>query len=169
MAHNFNLNEPVIKALATQLAAQMPTTVTAVNADVSDGYTILPPVRVYDHMPLLSTIAGAGFPAVAIEDMPSQIEDDLVSSATGAHCLAVVVFVANPDPEALAWQLRRSIQAVFLAIQADRTYGGVAWTTTFVGVDPGPMLAPGDKPNSQGDSQYVTWAAVEIECRREEV
>ena len=169
MAHNFSLNETIVKALAAQLAAQLPAAVATVNADVTDGYTILDPLNVYDHMPLLSTIAGAGFPAVAIQDGPSRIEDDLVSSATGEHQLLVVAFLANPDPEALAWQLRRYEQAVMLAIQADRTYSGAAWTTRFLGIEPGPMLAPADKPNEPGDSTIISWSAVEIECPREEV
>ncbi len=169
MAHNFSLNEPIITALQAQLAAQLPAKITAVNADVTDGFTIVNPVKVFDHVPLLSTLSGVGFPAVGIEDSGTEFEDDLVSSTTGVHRLAVVAFVSNPDPEALVWQLRRYQQAIMLAIQADRTLGGVAWTTRLKGIDPGPMLEPRDRPNQPADNNYLSWFAVDLECPREEV
>jgi hypothetical protein len=170
--HYFELNEPVVKALAAQLAAQLPGAVDTVNADVTDGYTILYPVQVHDHVPLLTTLAGVGFPAVAIEDMGTRFEDDIVSSVTGVHRVAVLVFLANPDPEALAWQLRRYQQAVMLAVQADRTLGGEsnAWTTRLRGIEPGPFLEPSREPNQQGaNDQYLSWFACELEMPRAEV
>jgi hypothetical protein len=169
VAHQFSLNETVITALQGQLAAELPATVQTVNADVSDGYTILDPVKVYDHVPPLTVLAGAGFPAVAIEDGRSRFENDLIYSVDGVHQLLVVAFVSNPDPEALAWQLRRYQQAIALAIQADRTLAGTVYTTRLNGIDPGPILAPSDKLAGSLATDYVGWFALEVEMPRSEV
>lgn len=169
MAHSFNLNEPIVTALANQLSAQLPNAIAAVNADVTDGYTIVNPTYIHNHIPLLSTIAGAGFPAIGVEDAGSQIVDDLVSSATGVHRLTIVAFVSNPHPQALAWQLRRYQQAVLLALQVDRTLGGVAWTTRILGVQPGPWLQPAEQLSDMPENTFVSWVAIDIETLREEV
>jgi hypothetical protein len=167
MTHNFYLQEPVVTALQNQISNQISAAVAAVNADVTDGYTILTPTKVHGHVPMLSVLSGAGFPAVGIEDGPTRFEDDLVSSVTGWHQLVIVPFIANPDPEALVWQLRRFQQAIMLCIQADRTLGGVVWTTRLLGNEPGPLLAPADR--EAADNSYVSWTGITVECGRSEV
>lgn len=167
--HNFSLNESIIAGLVAQLNAQMPTAIATVNADVEETFQIIGPAELYAYMPLLTTVSSRGFPAIAIEDLGSTIEDDLVSSVTGRHRIAVVGLVASQDPEVLAWQLRRYQQAIMLAIQFDRTLGGACWTTTFLGVAPGPFLAPAERPDQDYSSSFVSWVAIEIECVRSEV
>lgn len=160
------LNETIIRGLVAQLQAHISTEVDAINSSVADGFTIQYPQQVLDYIPLPSQFGG-GLPVVAVQDMPSTFEDDLVSSMTGNHMLGVCVILNNADPRALAWQLRRSMQAVVNVIQLDRTLGGACWTTILGQVEPGPML--GQRPGTADDYGWLSWTWLTISCRREEV
>lgn len=169
MAQNFLLNEPIIEALQNQINNQIQSAVDTVNASVTDGYTIQVPAKVHKHVPLLTVLTATGFPAIGIEDGPTRFEDDLAGAGgtTGVHQLALIPFVANPDPEGLVLQLRRYQQAVMLVLQADRSLGGVVWTTRLLGNEPGPILSPSSP--EEPDGTYVSWSAIHIECPRAEV
>src|SRR4051794_22550247 len=106
------LNEPIVVQLKSQLEANLPATITAINAaagTVADGYTIENPAHVLDFVPPVSYLTA--FPAIGIGDGPSRFEDDIASSATGRHEIMLVVFLQDADQRALAWKLRRYAQA----------------------------------------------------------
>lgn len=163
---NYLLNEPVIKALTNQFRTMLNPQIDAVNTRTTDGFKLQYPAQILDHVPLLSVLSGGGFPAIAIEDMGSTFEDDLVTSVTGLHKLAVIVFVQDPDPAGLAWKLRRYQQVIALVIQQDRTLGAAVWNIDFLGIEPGPALEARDPGQVQG---YLSWFALEIQAKREEV
>jgi len=157
------LNEPVVHALVARLGDRLPAIVTELNAATSDGFTIEEPVAVLDYVPPLAELDGIGYPTVAISDLPSRFEDDIGSSATGRHRLQVVCFVANTDPRALAWQLRRYSRAVATAALEGRSLPPDVWGSLLVRVNPGPTLEDEEDPRT-----YLSWTAVELDFRTDE-
>jgi hypothetical protein len=160
MAH-YPLTEPVIQALTARLGTDLPATIAEINATaatVADGYTITMPT-VFDFIPQLEL--QTSYPMIGIQDLPTVEADDIGSSVTTEVGLGIVTFVADPDQRALAWRLRRYLQAVITVALAGRNLGAAAYGTRFRRIVPGPTL------DVEGDPRtWVSWASVEITALR---
>lgn len=155
------LNEPVIIALQARLAADLPATITGINAAVSDGFLIDDPVNVYDFIPPVALLTD--FPTVGIGDAPSTFEDDQGFSMTGHHRLLVVAYISDPDQRALAWKLRRYAQAIVRVIRSDLQLG-TGWGSGIERIEPGPTLT--DDPDAP--RAFTSWTGVSIWVKTDE-
>ena len=171
------LNEPVIKALAELLQANLGVECTAINNELADDYTLEQPVAILPYMPFALTLE-QGMPLVAIQDLPSTFENDLQYSMESEHTLGIASILQTSDHATLAWQLRRYNQAIMQVIQTDRmqgtssvmrTKGGVTYVE-FLSTEPGPMLGDRD-PDADGipPTSFRSWTWLIIKCRRLEI
>lgn len=178
---NLQLNEPIIKQLMKLLESEtlgLAAAVTALNATITDSFTLDAPAQILDHMPTPGALKG-GVPAICIQDLPAQFEDDLQFSLSADHPLGIAVVIQNADQQTLAWQLRRYIQAIMHVIQQDRINpaGGIlreppaqVWYTAFTGTEPGPLLGDRDpQAPDQPPTSFLSWTWLLIRCRRQEV
>jgi hypothetical protein len=156
------LNEPIIVELVERLDSDLAGTITAINAGVTDGYTIDPPAEVYDYIPPPGVLTA--FPSVGIGDAPSTFEDDIGSSATGRHGILIVAYQQADEQRKLVWSLRRYAQAITRVVLQGRKLDSAAWGTGLVAVRPGPTLE--DDPESP--SVWTSWVGVEIWAKRDE-
>lgn len=164
MSVPFTLNEKAIKGIVAQAEAHAPALVAAINAEVTDGYTIAAPAQILDFLPLPAQLTS--FPILAVGDGPIQIVDDLVTSVDSVPMLAIEAILQNADPRALAWGMRRYLQLIMRIVNEDRTLGGAVWTTRFKGVEPGGLAGPRDPEREVG---YLLWNYVLVEVPRTEV
>lgn len=158
------LNEPVIRALVDRLTADLPATVAEINAGVTDGYLIDPPAQVLPMVPSIGLLTD--WPTVAIQDLPTHLQDDIGSSATTVAELAIVCFLVDSDLQALGWKLRRYARALATVALAGRNLGDGAWGVTFRGTQPGPTL--GDAEDPANVKTYTSWTSVVIRAKRDE-
>jgi hypothetical protein len=174
-ADQYALNEPAILALVARL--QDPAQLNAEVADIASKVAVadqaaslipVDPALVYDFVPPPSFLTS--FPAIGIQDLPSTLEDDTGSSATGKHELGIVIFYSNPDQRLLAWALRRYAQAVTRTavngrnLESDAQGRTGAWGTGFLRVAWGPTLSSKATPTT-----WLSFCVVQIWCRREEI
>lgn len=157
MSH-YSLNEPLVTGLRSRLEASLPATITEINSTVTDGYTIVNPVQVFDFIPQAELLTA--YPTIGIGDLPSTFEDDTGFAVTGRHGLQIVVFLADPDQRALAWRLRRYLQAIVTVALSNRQIGD-AVGLTLRRIVPGPTLDVSRDPET-----WVTWAGVDIGALR---
>src|SRR5207248_8400242 len=113
------------------------------------------------YVPVPSTLQG-GLPCIGVQDLPSLFVDDLQFEVDVEHEYAVVAIVQQSDQLTLAWQLRRTMQAIANTIQADRMVmngtapGGImrsqggAWAVNFIRTEPGPLLGDFDPITPEG-------------------
>lgn len=162
------LNEPAILAVKERLENNLPAAIDAINAEVTDGHEIEPVVAVHTFIPPPDFLDD--FPMIGIGDGPSTFEDDNGSSATGRHELLVVAYLQDAEQEALAWKLRRYLQAIARVVLKDRnlndTVAGAAWGTGLVRISAGPTLADNEDPKHV--KTWMTWAGVQIWVKRDE-
>lgn len=166
------LNDPVVSALKSRLDSDLTVQIAAINAAVTDGITIEDPKQVYDFVPNLELLDGGGYPSVGISDWPSRLEDDIGSSATSVHQLAIICYLVDQDLRSLAWKLRRYLRAVSSSALKDRQLpggGGIgqagAWGVRFVRSVPGRTL---DVTEPEDVRTWMSYAAVVIEAKRDE-
>lgn len=178
---DLQLAEPLVAAMVTLLEANLNGVIAELNATITDGYTVQPVAQVLPFVPTPSVIQG-GLPAVGVQEMPAEFEDDTQFSMNALHEYAVVVTIQNPDQLALALQLRRTIQAVATTIQRDRLQGnalgeggimrdqGGALSVNFRGTVPGPLLADLDPINPDGPPRsYLSWTGLVLTSLRVEI
>ena len=150
------LNEPIVTAVQSMLTADLP----AALATIDTGLPA--PVNVYAYLPPVVMVTD--YPTLGIGDGPSTVEDDIASSWTEKHSLLVVCHLQEQDPEALARNLRRYVQATVNVLASDRTLGGSAFGSGGYRVEPGPML--GDNPDKP--QQFMAWSGVSFWAKRDE-
>lgn len=160
------LNEPIIVEIVERLRDDFDDAVTAINAGVTDGFTIEAPdaaqVLDYPPPPELLTV----FPTLSVSDGVSRFEDDQGYSATGKHLVLICAFCQDPDQQALAWRLRRYAQAIVRTVLAGRKLDTAAWGTGLEGVYPGPAYADNADPESV--TSWMSWVGVRIWAKRDE-
>lgn len=148
----------------------------------NSAYEIKAPAQILPYIPMLSVLSG-GLPIIGIGEMPSDFDDDLVSSLVGHHKVAVMAILSNSDHLTLTEQLRVYTRAIQLTVQQDRErplhneeqyLGGVkhggSWYTRFLATEPGPLLAEVN-PMDQNEppATFLSWTGIALECTREEV
>ncbi len=162
------LNELPVRALKQRLEASLPAEIAAINATVTDGFVIAEPKQVLDYIPYPQVLTD--YPTIGIGDGGSTFEDDEGFSATGRHELLIVCYLQHSDQRALAWQLRRYLQAITRVALAGRTLSdtlsGAAWGTGLVRISPGPTL--GDSEDPELVRTWMSWAGVLIWAKRDE-
>ena len=167
------LNEPVVRALLERLEAELPAVIAEINTDVPDDEEIEAPKALFPIVPPPGLLVD--YPAIGIRHLPSRLEDDTGSSATGVHELAIIYFLVNTDPVLLGWQLVHYAQAIstvalrgrFLGDASGSAAGGGAWGVTYRNWLPGPTLGDSDEPENV--KTYLSYGAVVIVAKREEI
>lgn len=171
-----SLNEPIVSAMVNLLNANLATTITALNATVTDGYTIPAVQQIVPYTPVPSTLEVGG-PVVGVWELGVEFEDDLQFSLRSNQHYAVVAVLQNADHITLMWQLRRINQAIAYTVQQDRLLGNAsvmrqagAYSVQFVRVEPGPLLGDMD-PNTPDapPRSYLSWTGLVFESRKDEI
>lgn len=159
---SYLLNEPLITGLVARLQSDLPGEVAAINAQGRDDVVLRGPLpeNIRDFVPSPELITDT--PTLGIQELPSTAVDDIGSSFTGVHQLAVVVFYTETELRRLAWSLRRYMQAITTVALEGRQIGD-AWAVVFKGTVPGRTLERAENPGT-----YMSWSAVRLEARREE-
>ena len=155
------LNEPAILHVVERLGDGLAGVITELNADVTDGLTIDEPAQILDFVPQLELLTE--FPTIAVQDVSTRFEDDIGSSATGLHGLAVVTFLADADQRSLAWGLRRYARAVTECLLRGRGMGLPIWGVMLDRINWGPTLEAEENPRT-----YMSWVAVVLELRNDD-
>lgn len=169
----YDLNERAVLAMKLRLQNKLNAVIDAVNANTAADpnrpqYMIDYPQQVLDAPPLLSQLIS--FPVVAIADGPMTATDDLGWTFTGNYEMAVCAYIADADPEALAWKLRRYAQAIVTTAIVGRnvdegTYLG-AWGLIVKKIVPGRRVTRTD-PNS-GTTSIVQYVCIIVELKDEQ-
>lgn len=159
------LNEQLVTALAAKLTTGIPTAVTEINAAVTDGFTISNPFEVLDYVPDQREISSkaANGPLVGIQDVSTTLKDDIGSSATGVHQLAVLVWLVEADRAALARKLRRYQRALATACLSGRTISTIGYGVTLKAAAHGPTLDRDEDPRG-----WCSFTGVVINCYTDE-
>lgn len=155
------LNEPVVTTLRSRLETELPAIVTAINATVTDGFTIDAPQRVLDYIPPVGDLNA--LPLIGISDGEMILEDDTGWGATGVFDISVVVYLQSSDQRVLAWQLRRYAQALVRAIRTPTIAIGEGWGVYNFRVRPGPTLGRDESPR-----QWLSTIAVTFTVKTEQ-
>lgn len=181
MTQQLQLAEPLVSAMVTLLEANLNTAIDTLNASLTDNYHVDHVQQILPYVPVPSTLQG-GLPCVGVQDLPGLFVDDLQFAVDMEHEYAVVAIVQQSDQLTLAWQLRRTMQAIANTIQADRlatngtnpagvmrTQGG-AWAVNFIRTEPGPLLGDFDPVSLEGPPRsYLSWVALVCSSKRTEV
>lgn len=174
---SLQLSEPLVTAMVGLLSSNLNAEIDLLNATVTDGFTIDHAAQVLPYVPVPSTLMG-GTPAIGVQDMPATFEDDLQYNTDALHEYAIVAVIQNADQQALAWQLRRTVQAIANTISQDRLLGqssvmltqGGAWSVNFLRTEPGPLLGDLDPTNPEAPPRsYLSWAALVCSSKRREI
>lgn len=167
----YMLNQPVLEALVARFqSAAMASALTEIRAAVAAKYAVMlqPPAQVLAFAPPPSMLPA--LPVLGMIDSDSRLTDDTGSSLTGEHDVGVVAYLANPDPDMLAWGLRYYMQAVVEVAMEGRNLGtgsaDGAWGTGARRIIWGPMLQDEDP---QGRARTMSWATFVLWARREEI
>jgi hypothetical protein len=178
---DLQLQEPLIDAMVSLLSTSLNTAIDELNATYTDVYKVEHVTQFLPFVPVPSTLLG-GLPAIGIQELETEFEDDTQFSLNADHHFAVVVVVQNVDHHALALQMRRSVQAVSYVVQADRLLGNAAGSggvmrnqggalgMRFIRTVPGPLLGDIDPNNAEAPPKsYLSWTGMEFATRRVEV
>ena len=156
------LNEPLIIALQSRLAANLNSVIDTINAQQTDPpYTIDYPQQVLDYIPTIAQLTA--FPTIGISDGEMRFEDDIGWGATGVFEFTVAAFIQESDQKALAWKLRRYAQAMVRVIMEGRQLPPEGWSVTLKRVRPGPTLGRDENPR-----QWISTIGVVIEVKSEQ-
>lgn len=171
---NYQLTEPGIAAIIARL--EDPAQLNAEIASIAAGVTAadqaaslvpIPAANINDFVPPPSFLVD--FPQIGIQDMGSDLEDDTGHSATGQHRFGVVIFCSDPNPEILAWELRRYAQAVARVLLANRSFPESPAAGWAIGAAR-PFIAWGPTLTKEANPQtWMSWCVVHIWTRREEI
>lgn len=177
------LAEPLVAAMVTLLKGALNNTIDELNATITDGYTVphVNPSQFLPYVPVPSTLQG-GLPAIGVQELPADFQDDQQFSMNALHEYAVVAIVQHADHPTLTWQLRRMVQAIAATIQADRMQGtaggsggimrtqGGAWSVNFLRTEPGPLLGDLDPTNPEAPPRsYLSWTGLVMSSERAEI
>lgn len=171
----YQLNEPVIKALEARMNGTSTTTLATALAEIAAANTkyagmLTRPQQVLTWAPPPSMLTV--FPTIGFIDYETALLDDTGSSVTGQHDVGIVVYLSNPDPDQLAWGLRFYMQAIVRAALEDRALGtgspDGAWGTGARKIVPGPGILMDEDPHSRAQ-RSIAWATFVLWARREEL
>ena len=176
-----NLAEPLVDAMVTLLEQNLNTVIAELNATITDGYKVPAAAQILPYVPVPSTLQG-GMPAIGVQELPGEFQDDLQFSMHALYEYAVVAIIQNSDHQTLVMQLRRMAQAIAFTVQADRMQGtaagsggimrnqGGAWSVQFLRTEPGPLLADLDPVNVESPPRaYLSWTALVFSSERGEI
>jgi hypothetical protein len=157
------LNEPVIRAIEQRLVDGLPAVIADINlaGAATDGFTLVEPT-ILTYIPPPSDLLEP--PVIGIGDAPTQFEDDTGFSATGRHELLIVAYDQSSEQEALAWKLRRWMQAIARIVLDGRSLGDGAWGTGLRGTAPGRTLVD----NADDPREWFSWSGIRIWAKRDE-
>ena len=168
------LGEPIVNAMVTLLAANLNTTIDALNATITDGYVVPHAAQVLNYIPVPSTLEG-GMPAIGVQELPAEFVDDLQFSVAAEHEYAVVAIVQHADHRTLVVQLRRMLEAIAYTIQQDRlAQPGImraagAESVNLGRTEPGPVLGDIDFNHPEvPPSSWMSWCALTMTSRRQQ-
>lgn len=178
MLATLTLTEPLVTALVQLLTANLNGEIDAVNATVTDGYQVPHAQQILPYVPVPSTLQG-GMPAVGVQRISTDFQEDLQSSMDATHFYAIVAVIQHADQLSLHWQLERMLQAVANTVQSDRVLDprtsvmrsvGQAWSVNFVRSEPGPMLGDLDPTNPAAPPRvYLSWVGLVLSSKKTEV
>jgi hypothetical protein len=160
----FELLTPIVLSAQAKLEADLPD----VLAELRTAHPTLDladPSAVLDYVPHPASLVNlASGPVLGVMDLPSELEDDIGSAATGRHRWLVVVHMVHADQRLLAWQLRLYLTAVVRVFE-DRYLPDVPGFMA-MGCD---GTIPGDTLGREEDPQeWQTWAGVQFWTTRDE-
>lgn len=153
------LNERVYDAVIARLVAGLPAVITAINAADTKGIQLKQVADVLDYVPTPKILTD--FPTVALQDGPTEMEDDTGEGGTAVCRFNLVVFHMHADQRQLAIGLRRYLQAVTSVAIEGRAVGPI-WGMTFDGLIPGPTLGRGEEPR-----EWMSYAGIALRCMAE--
>lgn len=164
----YDLNERLIVAMLQRLQTGLNPIIDAINANTvanpgRNQTAIDYPRVILDTPPTVKQLTN--FPAVGIADGNMGFEDDVGWGATGSYEVSVVAYLSHPDPEVLAWQLRRYAQAITTVAMQGRNIDGGAWGTILKRIIPGTRLS---KTDPRGQTVYMCWVAVVLQAKDEQ-
>lgn len=178
MLSALQLAEPIIAAMVKLLSTNMPAIVDELNATITDGFTVEQPVQYLPYVPVPSTLEG-GMPIIGVRELGAIFVDDLQYNTDAVHRYAVMALCQNSDQQSLAWQLRRTAQAIMYTISLDRLLGPAAimrqsgeYSVNFESTEPGPLYG---EPELTDDGiirpprSFMSYTAVVFNSRRTEV
>lgn len=160
---DFVLTETIVLEIMRRLTSDLPAHITAVNATITDGYTIENPASgmIFDYPPPIRLLTN--FPAVALIEGATTFEDDTSWNATGVSDFTVVAFVQDLEQEGLARRLRRYARAVASAVIQGRTLPPDGWGVTLIRIEPGPTLANRNNPQTR-----MSWVSVSFRVKTDQ-
>lgn len=156
------LNTPVILALQARLSQRFAAVLADIRTNDGVALPVSDPVQVFDYVPHPAEIDSGNWPCVGIGDLPTRLTDDIGSSATGEHGLAIVAFYAAADQRELAWALRRYARAMTTIALETRALLP-AWLVTLKSIVPGPTVGAEEKPRG-----WESFISVHIEAHTDE-
>lgn len=172
-----NLFEPIANAMVALLTANLPATITALNATITDAYPVPAVGQIVPYTPVPSTLEIGG-PVIGVWEIAGEFEDDLQYSMHSHHEFAVVAVLQNSDHITLMYELRRMAQAIAYTISQDRllgaasvmkTQGGV-WSVNFSRSEPGPLISDMDPVTPDAPPRsYLSWTGLIFTARRTEI
>lgn len=169
---DFELNAPIVRALIYRLQQELPAEIAARKAaapagEVVDQRVFDPPAQYLPFAPPAEFLTV--FPTIGILDADSLIVDDTGSSATGMHDLGVIVYLATPEHQSLAWGLRHYLGAISQVVMRSRVLLDQGGNTASWGVT-ATRIVPGDTLQDENDARtFMSWAVFIARFRREEV
>ncbi len=164
-----DLNERAVVALVSRLTNSLNANIDLVNANTTANSSrnqtqIAYPQLILDAPPVPAQLRA--FPIVAVADGPMTFEDDVGWGATGVYEVYAMVYEMDTDPEALAWKLRRQLQALVTTVTLSRNMDGGAWGLIIKKIIPGQRLTKMD-PNSRAP-QFMQYAAICVTLKDEQ-
>lgn len=153
------LEERVYDAIVTRLKAGLGAAIDQINAADTKGFTIERNVLVLDYVPTPRELNV--FPTVALQDGPTDMEDDTGEGGTAVCSFNLVCFYLHADQRQLAVGLRRYRQAAASVALEGRAFGPI-WSIQFMGTIPGPTLGRGEDPR-----EWMSYCGIALECKAE--
>jgi hypothetical protein len=169
---SMQLFEPLVSAMVSLLNANLQTNINALNATITDGYTVPAIGQIVPYTPVPSTLE-VGAPVVGVWEMEGDFENDLQYSVNANFRFAAVAVIQNLDHITLMWQLRRIAQAIAYTVQQDRLLGPAsvmrqagAWSVNLERIEPGPLLGDMDPTNPDAPPRsIISWTGLIFSSR----
>ena len=155
---DLKLSEPVVGALLTRLTDDLPAKIAELNS--GSGIDIEHPKAIYDFVPGKRRLDSAGYPALGIQDLTTELID---GNFTGQHELGVLVYLADSEEDLLSRKIRRYVRAVASVVLEGHALPPVAYGVTLGRINYGPTLNTEENPRP-----WVTWARVPLTALSDE-
>ena len=153
------LEERVYEAICARLRTGLAGVIDQINTADTLGVQIQRDVQVLDYVPTPRELTV--FPTIALQDGPTEMEDDTGEGGTAVCNFNLVCFHLHADQRQLAVGLRRYRQAATTVALEGRAFGPI-WSIQFMGTIPGPTLGRGEDPR-----EWMSYCGVALECKAE--